>query len=297
MLLVEGSQGEVAPYGGELRVEAVAQLPVLDGHIILPLVVHQTAEVVRRLGTSGVHGDGTSQDEDVLQAVGEAAVAVGALSLAEGLHGLVGFALLGESPPYIIMCHRAYGLLVDGSTQDVDGLLPQSGLGIVEGELVIVQGVAVHHLVHELQVGLASFEEIFLVERPIVELVNGEGVLGKCQSFLLTADQAQQGYAQGTALMMMPSGVHGASGLIEGIVKAPLQSRNLCAGIVGSILPATVPGSLIEPVVGLIHLALKLQCEREVIERLSEVWVRVTLLQHLHGTAQIRFCLLRPAVA
>ena len=48
-LLVKAPQGEVAPYGGERRVEFGRALPVVDGKVVLTGGIVETAEIVRRL--------------------------------------------------------------------------------------------------------------------------------------------------------------------------------------------------------------------------------------------------------
>ena len=53
-LLVEATQGEVAPYGGEIRVKLGRTLPVLDGEVVLTGSIVETAQIVWSLGTTGI---------------------------------------------------------------------------------------------------------------------------------------------------------------------------------------------------------------------------------------------------
>lgn len=99
VLLVEARQREVAPDGRELRVEPCRQLPVLNGHVVLPLVVIQATEVIGRPWPVGVHRLGHRQHDDILQTVGEAAVAVHPLCLFEGGVGSHGVAQPHLCPP------------------------------------------------------------------------------------------------------------------------------------------------------------------------------------------------------
>ena len=164
-LLVEASEGEIAPYGGELRVETCRKFPVLDGEVVLPLVVVEATEVVRRTGSVGVQGLGHVQHHDVLQTVGEAAVTVNLLSLFEQVVGSYGIALAQLCPPHIIIGKR---MLYLAHAQYVDTFLPQPGLRVVEGQFMIVVRIAMHHLGHLLQQVLVLGQQILLVADAVV---------------------------------------------------------------------------------------------------------------------------------
>ena len=125
-LLIETGQGEVAPNDGERGIELRRQLPVLNGDVILPLVVIETAEVVRGFGTLniGCRSLRSFEDKDVLQAVGEAAVAVGLLCLIVTAQVIIG--------------HGRNGILAEGHVPDGTSLVLKSCGSIVEGCLVVV---------------------------------------------------------------------------------------------------------------------------------------------------------------
>ena len=58
-----------------------------------------------------------------------------------------------------------------GKGQHVDGLLPQSCLGVVESQFVVVVDVVVHHLHHLMQHLFVLCQQTLLVEDAVVEAV------------------------------------------------------------------------------------------------------------------------------
>ena len=88
-LLVESCQGEVAPDGGELRIEACCEFPILNSNVVLSLVVVKAAKVVRCTGTLGIHLFGYRENHYVLQAIGEAIVWLNLFCLLEVADGFL----------------------------------------------------------------------------------------------------------------------------------------------------------------------------------------------------------------
>ena len=66
VLLVKLFQSEVAPYGGECRVELSRTEPMLTGHIILTCTIVERAEIVVSLSVLGVMVDGSLQGQNRL---------------------------------------------------------------------------------------------------------------------------------------------------------------------------------------------------------------------------------------
>ena len=97
---------------------------------------------------------------------------------------LVCFSLMaqhGFSPADIVISEWVVCLLRLGrNRQDVDALLPQTGLGVVEGQLVVVQRILVHHVLHLLYVAL-------LVEAAIVEAVGLQALLNELECFVFSS--------------------------------------------------------------------------------------------------------------
>ena len=88
-LFVESCQGEVAPNGGELRIETRGEFPILDSNVVLSLVIVEAAKVVRRTGTLGIHLFGYRENHYVLQTIGEAIVWLNLFCLLEVVDGLL----------------------------------------------------------------------------------------------------------------------------------------------------------------------------------------------------------------
>ena len=74
VLLVEQSECEVTPYGRELRISFCRLSPYLHCHIILALVVIETAQIIRGLGILIVNINGIFQCQNCLRTVREAVV-------------------------------------------------------------------------------------------------------------------------------------------------------------------------------------------------------------------------------
>ena len=218
-LLVEAGESEVAPYGGELRVETCRKFPVLDGEVVLPLVVVEAAQVVRRTGSVGVQGLGHVQHHDVLQSVGEAAVAVNLLSLFEQVVGSYGVALAQLCPPHIIIGKRVLCL---AHAQYVDTFLPQPGLRVVEGQFVEVVDISVHEFHDSLQCLLVLGEQVLLVEADVVEGVDDEGFANPCQRLLLAPQLTEDDGFQAACLVVMRVADEAAVDFVEGIFEATL---------------------------------------------------------------------------
>ena len=68
-----------------------------------------------------------------------------------------------------------------------------------------------------------------------------------------------------------------------------MHDRNLCASEISGILPGTVPCGFVETVVGFTDASLILQCQSQVVDRLSVVRVGVALLPYFHGGAEVLF--------
>ena len=167
--LVESSEGEVAPSCGERWVELCRLGPQCYCEVILAFVVVEVAQVVGGVGIAGVETHGLVECEDGLEAVGEAEV--GRHFGGFGQHGLgVGFlAEVDEAVCHVVACHGCHGILLDGDVPHVEGVVPATGVDVVEGHLVVVVGIAAHEGAH--LVDFAGF-----VEAPEVERVDFEGV-------------------------------------------------------------------------------------------------------------------------
>ena len=74
VLLVEQSECEVTPYGRELSINFCRLSPYLHRHIILALVVIETAQIIRGLGILLIHMHGIIQCQNCLRTVREAVV-------------------------------------------------------------------------------------------------------------------------------------------------------------------------------------------------------------------------------
>ena len=103
VLFIKACQCEVAPDGGERRIELGGQFPVADGEVVLTLVIVETPQIVWCTGTVGIDGLSHRQHDDILQTIGETAVAVYLFSLFEGRIGSNGIAQCKLCPTYIII--------------------------------------------------------------------------------------------------------------------------------------------------------------------------------------------------
>ena len=74
VLLIEQSECEVTPYGRELRINFCRLSPYLHRHIILALVVIETAQIIRSLGILLINIHGIFQCQNCLRTVREAVV-------------------------------------------------------------------------------------------------------------------------------------------------------------------------------------------------------------------------------
>ena len=71
---VEAGDSQVAPGDGEGGFQAAGLLPQLDGLVVLLLVVEQIAQVVASSGVIRTDGEDVAQDDQFLQAGGEAVI-------------------------------------------------------------------------------------------------------------------------------------------------------------------------------------------------------------------------------
>ena len=287
VLLVEACQRQIAPDGGERRIELCGTLPMLYRHIILSLVVVEAAEVVRCLGSVGIHGLSHCQHVDILQTVGETAVAVYLLCLFKGRIGRNGITQSELCPTPIIIGHR---VSLCGQLQNVDTLLPKTCLSIVERQFMIVMNVVVHQLLQVFQ--RLTCQQVLLEHTAIVETVEFQRLVDPRQCFVLTSQQTQDSHLQGTCLMVAAIENKTAVQLVERIVIASLQRADAGCLEIAGIGPCLVPRGFPEELVCLLQTMLELQTECQIEQRLTVIRIGIALLPDLHRLSQIGFCLL-----
>ena len=88
--------------------------------------------------------------------------------------------------------------------QDVDTLLPSSGLRIVQGQLVVVIHVAVHHRRQVVQHVFTSRHQVLLVQTAVVEAVEDETFVDESLPRLLRLSRNKPHHRrlQGTGLVV-----------------------------------------------------------------------------------------------
>jgi len=128
MALVEIRQRQIAPDGREGRIDAGALFPEFHRPLILPAVIHQAAQIIRRIAVFRILRNGGFQNRDVFKAVREAVQRIRLRRFAEQLPAQFRIILRSIQGPVVIQ-HR---VLLSAQQQRLDGVLPEAGIRIVQ---------------------------------------------------------------------------------------------------------------------------------------------------------------------
>ena len=185
-------------------------------------------------------------------------------------------------PSYIIIGKR---IRLCGLLQDVDTLLPQSCLGIVERQFVIVVDIVVHQFVQVFQ--RLFCQQVLLVHTAIIEAVELQRLTDPCQR-LVFSSKFPQGYGfHGAGFVVVAVADERTFQFVEGVLPALVSHADTGCLEESGIGPRLVPRRLPETIVSLPGVPEEFMDDAQIEQRFAIVGVGITLLQNLNGSLQI----------